>query len=252
MKNLLFLIVLIVGMVMIIASCKKDDDSSTAATTSGCTVVSSCSATASTDNVSGIAGNGYLTGTYDKFVHASASYTIDNSTGCVSDTNLISAYSSAIPTGTASFQYQFVMTSTTTFVERNSWYSDTSCATPIATFVKGFTNFATGDNLSGLSVSGKPSTATQYTATETCTDTYPYNEAGVTFLDSLVTGSGITHVSGTRSTCAGDGDTEYGIMNISDSTWDATVNDNRTLVVESRESSAMTTWDDPDTLTRID
>jgi len=252
MKNFIISIVLIVGMVTLIASCKEDDDSSTASTTSGCTVVSSCSATATTDNVSGIAGNGYLTGTYDKFIAASATYTIDNTTGCVSDSNLISAYGSAIPTGTASFQYQFVVTSTTTYVERNSWYSDTSCATPIATFVKGFTNFATGDNLSGLSVSGKPSTATQYTATETCTDTYPYNEAGVTFLDSLLTGSGITHVSGTRATCAGDGDTEYGIMYVYDSTWDATANDNRSLVVESRESSAMTTWDDPDSLTRID
>ena len=252
MKNLLILIVLIVGMVMVIASCKKDDDSSTTTTTSGCTVVTSCSATATTDNISGIAGNGYLTGTYDKFVAASATYTIDNTTGCVSDSNLISAYGSGLPTGTASFKYQFVITSTNTFAERNGWYSDSSCATPIATFVKGFTNFATGDNLSGLTVSNKPSKATQFTATETCTETYPYNEAGKTFLDSLLTGSGITHVSGTKATCAGDGNTEYGIMYIYDSTWDTTANDNRSLVVESQESSAMTTWDDPDSLTRID
>jgi len=253
MKKLLFWIVLIVGIVAMIGSCKKDDDSTTtAATTSGCTVVSSCSATATTDNVSGIAGNGYLTGTYDKFVGASATYTIDNTTGCVSDTTLVSAYGSALPTGTASFQMQFIMTSTTTYAERNAYYSDTSCSTPIATFVKGYTNFATSDNLSELSVSNKPATATKFSATETCTDTYPYNEAGATFLNTQLTGSGITLVSGTRATCAGQGDTEHGIMYIADSTWDATANDNRTLVVEDGKSSAWTTWDSPDTLTRID
>ena len=256
MKKLLFWLALIVGTVALIGSCAKKDDSTTAtaavATTSGCTVVSSCSSTATTDNVSGIAGNGYLTGTYDKFVGASATYTIDNTTGCVSDTNLVSRYGSALPTGTASFQMQFIMTSTTTYAERNAYYSDTSCSTPIATFVKGYTNFATGDNLSGLSVSGEPSTATKYTSTETCLDLYPYNDVGATFINLLVTGSGITTVSGTRSICGGQGDTEHGIMHISDSSWDSTASDNRTLVVEDGKSSAWTTWDDPDTLTRID
>jgi hypothetical protein len=253
MKKLLFWMVLIVGIVAMIGSCKKDDDSTTtAATISGCTVVSSCSATASTDNVSGIAGNGYLTGTYDKFVGASATYTIDNTTGCVSDTGLVSRYGSALPTGTASFQMQFIMTSTTTYAERNAYYSDTSCSTPIATFVKGYTNFATGDNLSGLTVSGEPSTATKFSATETCLDLYPYNDVGATFLTTQVTGSGITLVSGTRAICGAQGDTEHGIMYIYDSSWDATANDNRSLVVEDGASSAWSTWDDPDTLTRID
>ena len=142
MKKLLFWMVLIVGIVAMIGSCKKDDDSTTTtATASGCTVVSSCSSTATTDNVSGIAGNGYLTGTYDKFVGASATYTIDNTTGCVSDTGLVSRYGSALPTGTASFQMQFIMTSTTSYAQRDAYYSDTSCSTPIATYVKGNTNF---------------------------------------------------------------------------------------------------------------
>jgi len=113
--------------------------------------------------VSGIAGNRYLTGTYDKFVDASSTYTIDNTPGCVSDSGLVSTYGSALPTGTASFQMQFIMTSTTTFAKRNAYYSDTSCSAPIATFVKGNTNFGTGDNLSGLSVSSKPSTVTEFT-----------------------------------------------------------------------------------------
>ena len=255
MKKLLFWMVLIVGIVALIGSCKKDSTTTTAtttATTPGCTVVSSCSATATTDNVSGIAGNGYLTGTYDKFVGASSTYTIDNTTGCVSDTNLVSAYGSALPSGTASFQMQWIMTSTTSYAMRNAYYSDTSCSTPIATFVIGKTNFVTGDNLSGLTVSGEPSTATKFSATETCTDTYPYNAAGATFLNTMLTGSGITLVSGTRATCAGQGDTEHGIMYIYDSSWDATANDNRSLVIEDGASSAWSTWSSPDSLTRID
>ena len=109
MKKILFWMILIVGIVALIGSCKKDEETAataaadnttttTTTTTSGCTVVSSCSATASTDNVSGIAGNGYFTGTYDKFISASDSYTIDNTTGCVSDTRLLSAYGSILPT----------------------------------------------------------------------------------------------------------------------------------------------------------
>ena len=143
MKKLLFWMVLIVGIVALIGSCKKDDDSATTtATTSGCTVVSSCSATATTDNVSGIAGNGYLTGTYDRFVGLSSSiFTVDNTTGCVPDTILLNHYRSVtgLPAGTNSFQMQFIMTSTTSYAERNAYHSDTSCSTPIATFVKGNT-----------------------------------------------------------------------------------------------------------------
>ena len=255
MKKLLFWMVLIVGIVALIGSCKKDSTTTTAtttATTPGCTVVSSCSATATTDNVSGIAGNGYLTGTYDKFISASSSYTIDNTTGCVSDTGLVSAYGSALPSGTASFQMQWIMTSTTSYAMRNAYYSDTSCSTPIATFVIGKTNFVTGDNLSGLTVSGKPSTATKFTDTESCVDLYPYNDAGATFLTTQVTGSGITTVSGTRAICASHGGTEHGIMNISNSSWDGTANDNRTFVVEENKSSAYSTWVSPSTYTRID
>ena len=261
MKKILFWMILIVGIVALIGSCKKDDETAataaadnttTTTTTSGCTVVSSCSATASTDNVSGIAGNGYFTGTYDKFISASSSYTIDNTTGCVSDSTLLSAYSSSLPSGTASFQMQWIMTSTTSYAMRNAYYSDTSCSTPIATFVIGKTNFVTSDNLSGLSVSGKPPTATKFTDTETCTDSYPYNEAGATFLNTLITGSGITLVSGTRAICASHGETEHGIMWIGDSSWDATANDNRTFLAEENKSSAYSTWVSPSTYTRID
>jgi len=41
-------------------------------------------------------------------------------------------------------------------------------------------------------------------------------------------------------------------MHISDSSWDSTANDKRTIVVDDGASSAYSSWDDPDTLTRID
>ena len=88
----------------------------TTTTTSGCTVVNSCSATAS-GSIS--IDNGTLVGTYDKFISAASNYNINSSTGCVSDSTYLSAYSSYLPTGTASFKMHYVITSTTTWAAQN-------------------------------------------------------------------------------------------------------------------------------------
>ncbi|MBT5485823.1 MAG: hypothetical protein HOK56_01395, partial [Deltaproteobacteria bacterium] len=105
MKKILFWMVLILGTMALLGSCKKDEE--TAATSSGgCTVVNSCSATVSADNITGIAG-GWMSGTYDKLITSAnppLSYAIDNTTGCVSEASLLSG-----PTGTSSLQFQTVI-----------------------------------------------------------------------------------------------------------------------------------------------
>ena len=246
MKKLLFWMVLIVGIVALIGSCAKKDDSTTStATTTGCTVVSSCSATAptSSNTITGI-DNGTLVGTYDKFIQAASSYTIDSSTGCVSDSTLLSAYSASLPTGTASFKMHSVITSTTTWASQNIYYSDSACSTEIASVVLGKSDVSVGDNVTGLTAGSspaKPTSATKVTYKESCMNLNPSTDAGTTFLNTLVTGSGITLVTGTRAICQNSGETRYALWQL----------DNLTFTMDD-SSSALTDWDDPDTLTWLD
>ena len=248
MKKILFWMVLILGTMALLGSCKKDEE--TAATSSGgCTVVNSCSATVSADNITGIAG-GWMSGTYDKlitFANPPLSYAIDNTTGCVSEASLLSG-----PTGTSSLQFQTVITGANTYAERVAYYSDSSCSSPILTYTFGKSDLTLGVALSGLSVSNKPSTATKFTYKNSCYEIYPYNEAGATYINTAFAAAGVTTVAGTKLLCQDNGNTEHGLLNISDSTWDGTASDNRTLLMEDEGSTAFSTWDSPSTLTRID
>jgi len=256
MKKIMFLLALISGILVFVVSCSKDDDATTATSSDGCTAVTSCSYTTS-GSISGAAGdNVTLTGTYDKFIQASTTFTIDNTTGCISDSTLLGMFGSAIPDGTQSAVMQIVITGSDSFADRASFYTGTGCQSgnEIARYVFGRTNLTWGDNVSGLSTSGKPSTASKFTYTDSCMILYPDTTVGTTFLNSLISSSGITLTQGNNKTCADNGNTKHGILHLSDSTWDGTANDNRTLLLAFDNASEMSTWDisDPDTYTRID
>ena len=249
MKKIIFWLAIIGCIIVVIVSCaKKDDSSSTTtstATTSGCTVVSSCSATAptSSNTITGI-DNGTLVGTYDKFISGASTYTVDNSTGCVSDSTLLSRYSASMPTGTASFKMHAVITSNTTWAEQNIYYSDSACSTEIASVVFGNSDVSVGDNVTGLTAGSsptKPTSATKVTYKESCMDLNPSTDVGTTFLNTMITGSGITLVTGTRAICQNSGETRYALWQL----------DNLTFTMDD-SSSALTDWDDPDTLTWLD
>ena len=249
MKKLLFWIVLIVGIMALIGSCSKKDESTTAATSGGCTVVNSCSATASADNITGIAG-GWMSGTYDKLIIAAnppLSYAIDNTTGCVSEAQLLSG-----PTGTNSLQFQTVITGANSYAERNAYYSDSSCSSPILTLTFGKSDLTLGDALSGLSVSNKPSTATKFTYKNSCYEIYPYNEVGATYINTAFAAAGITTVAGTKLLCQDSGATYHGLLSVVDSSWDGAASDNRTLILNDDGDTAFSTWDSPNSYTRID
>ena len=82
MKKIMFSLALISGILVFVVSCSEDEEATTTSS-DGCTVVTSCSYTAS-GSISGAAGdNVTLTGTYDKYIQASSTYTIDNTTGCI-------------------------------------------------------------------------------------------------------------------------------------------------------------------------
>ena len=191
-----------------------------------------------------------MSGTYDKmitFANPPLSYAIDNTTGCVSEASLVSG-----PTGTSSLQYQTVITGANSYAERVAFYSDSSCSSPILTYTFGKSDLTLGVDLSGLSVSGKPSTATKFTYKNSCYEIYPYNEAGATYINTAFAAAGITTVAGTKLLCQDNGNTNHGLLNISDSAWDGTASDNRTLLMDDEGSTAFSTWDSPTTLTRID
>ena len=178
-------------------------NATTTSTTSGCTVVTNCSSTApsSSGSITGI-DNGTLVRTYDKFIAAASAYTINSSTGCVSDSTLLSAYSSALPTGTASFKMHYVITSTTTWAAQNIYYSDSACSTEIASIVTGKSDLTVGDNVTGLTAGSsptKPTSASKVTYKDSCMDLNPSTDAGTIFINNLISSSGITVVTGTRA-----------------------------------------------------
>jgi hypothetical protein len=157
---------------------------------------------------------------------------------------LLSRYSASQPTGTASFKYHSVITSTTTWASQNIYYSDNACSTEIASVVLGKSDVSVGDNVTGLTAGSspaKPTSATKVTYKESCMDLNPSTDAGTTFLNTLVTGSGITLVTGTRAICQNSGETRYALWQL----------DNLTFTMDD-SSSALTDWDDPDTLTWLD
>jgi len=221
MKKIVFWLAFIVGIIAVIGACSKSEDgSSTAATTScagvtGWTEATSCSGTAS-GSITGI-DNITLSGTYSKNnIGAYMGWGVDNSTGCVDNTTMVSGFSigsTSAPTGTNSMIFEDVVTSSSSIATNYKFYSDTSCQTEIATLTLGYTDFTVGDNVTGLSttVTGKsstyPSTATKVSYTQSCTGMKASTDAGATFLTAVFGSAGVSPTVGTTHSCSIGGDT---------------------------------------------
>ena len=215
MKKLLFWMVLIVGIVALIGSCKKSEDDAATATTScagstSLTEVSSCSATPS-GSITGI-DNATLTGVISTkhLMGIVGGYGVDNSTDCIDNATIIANSMSSVPTGTSSMILNYAITSSSTFAQRQYYYSDSSCETEIATLVFGKSDFTVGDGVTELSTSvgGKtyPSTASKVTYKETCFGLKGSTDAGVTWLKTFFGDNpGIDPTVGTSYICANDG-----------------------------------------------
>ena len=230
MKRALINFTLIVGIIAFIGACKSDDDSSTAATTScagvsGWTETTSCSATAS-GSITGI-DNITFSGTYSQNTAAGVlGWGVDNSTGCVDNTTLVSSFSigsTSPPTGTNSMIYEnIVVTSSSSFATNYKFYSDTSCQTEIATLTLGYTGFTVGDNVTGLSTSvgsnTYPSSATKVSYTQSCTGMKASTDAGATFLTAAFGSAGVSPTVGTTHACSISGDTTNAFMKFDNQT----------------------------------
>ena len=224
MKNSLFWMVLIVGIVALTGSCKKSDDS-TAAATAGCTAVSECSLAAS-GSITGL-DNMSLSGTFNVGTKWSRSLgSVDNTTGCTSQSNLVSGFSSnnGLPEGTAAFTIKRVVTSPSSFAQIWNAYSDTSRSSEIATIGISYIDVTVGDNVTGLTSSQNTdfsasvgTTGTKVTYKESCTKGKATTDAGTTWLNLFMGDSSITWTTGTEQLCQGNQESYYSLWHVDNS-----------------------------------
>ena len=146
MKKIIFWTALISVLGLLIGACaKRDDDTATTQwTTFSCEdTTASGSITVGSDTVSGT----YLVHTWQD------SYNSRPATGCNATTT---HYGS--PTGTQSVLVKRIVTSSTSFVDYEGFYSDTACTSRLGYVQKRYVNVSVGDQVSGLDNStGRPS-----------------------------------------------------------------------------------------------
>ena len=237
MKNLLFWMVLIVGIVVLLGSCAKKKDESTTATatattaasTGGCgnlTEVSSCSSTPS-GSITGI-DNQTLTGVFSTMHIYGILGTpsgIDNTTDCISNTSLLASMAASIgsPTGALGLIINTRVTSSTSMSKVNIWYSDATCSTEMARMNNGLSNVAVGADVTGLATSvgsnTYSSTANIVTYDMDCMEIKASNDAGATWLKTFLSGGSVNPVVGETHYCRNAAGSQYALMHLDNDTY---------------------------------
>ena len=209
MKKLLCWMVLIVGVIAVIGACSKSDDSKSSDATATASTVTSCSNTAS-GSITGI-DNQSVSGTYSLMLKYAGTPGVDNSTGCTDNATLLAIFSSSMPTGGASYNQLRIVTSSTTFADVYTSYSDTACSSEMASLVIGYTDVTIGDNVTGLTTGDASigTTGTKATAKQYCTKGKGTTDNGTAWLNTFTSGSGLTYVTGEEKISQASGTTYY-------------------------------------------
>ena len=157
MKKIIFWTALISVLGLLIGACaKRDDDTAVTQWTVSCEdMTASGSITIGSDTASGT----YLVLTGNDF------YNSRPATGCNATTD---HYGS--PTGTQSVLIKKIITSSTSFVDHESYYSDTACTSRLGYIEKKYSNLSVGDTVSGLdnSSGGRPTSGYRVTYKPEC------------------------------------------------------------------------------------
>ena len=157
MKKIIFWSALISVLGLLIVACaKRDDDTAVTQWTVSCEdTTASGSITIGSDTASG---------TYLMFTGADLSNSRP-APGCNATTD---HYGS--PTGTQSVLIKKIITSSTSFVDHESYYSDTACTSRLGYLEKRYSNLSVGDTVSGLdnSSGGRPTSGYRVTYNEAC------------------------------------------------------------------------------------
>ena len=156
MKKIIFWTALISVLGLLIGACaKRDDDTATTQWTFSCEdTTASGSITIGSDTVSGT----YLVQTWaDSFLSRPA-------TGCLATTTFYGS-----PTGTKSVLVKRIVTSSTSFLDYQGYYSDTACTSRLGYVENRYSNVSVGDQVSGLDTSsGRPSSGYKVTYNGKC------------------------------------------------------------------------------------
>ena len=157
MKKIIFWSALISILGLLIGACaKRDDDTAVTQWTVSCEdMTASGSITIGSDTASGT----YLVLGANEFFNSLPA------TGCNATTD---HYGS--PTGTQSVLQKRIITSSTSFVNHVSYYSDTACTSRLGYIEKKYSNLSVGDTVSGLdnSSGGRPTSGYRVTYNEAC------------------------------------------------------------------------------------
>ena len=210
MKNVFFLFALIIGIVALIGSCAKKDDSTTT-TAAACSSSLSTTASGTLTGMTSTMGVDNMTGTY--------SLAWDGATptaGCIDTSSVGQAIGfGAIPSDSLNFKYQIIVTSSTSFTDIKTYYSDNnSCATVSGYYATSYTNFTVGDNIAATGSSPYPTYGTKVSYKDTCFMAKGVTDTATAFINAMSNVSGA--VTGTELNKSGSGSTYYNIMALND------------------------------------
>ena len=160
MKKIIFwtALISILGLLIVACSKRSAEDATTAH-------VESCDDTTASGSIT--IGSDTASGTY-LHLTSNESYNSLPATGCTDAT-----YYSADPrrpTGTNSILKKKIITSSTSFVDHVSYYSDTACTSRLGYLEKKYSNLSVGDTVSGLdnSSGGRPTSGYRVTYKPEC------------------------------------------------------------------------------------
>ena len=160
MKKIIFWTALISILGLLIGACSKRsaEDATTA-------FVESCDDTTASGSIT--IGSDTASGTY-LHLTSNESYNSLPATGCT-DTSSYPA-DPTFPTGTNSILKKKIITSSTSFVNHESYYSDTACTSRLGYLEKKYSNLSVGDTVSGLdnSSGGRPTSGYRVTYNPEC------------------------------------------------------------------------------------
>ena len=160
MKKIIFWTALISILGLLIGACSKRsaEDATTA-------FVESCDDTTASGSIT--IGSDTASGTY-LHLTSNESYNSLSATGC-DDVSSRSA-NPYHPTGTNSILKKKIITSSTSFVDHVSYYSDTACTSRLGYLEKRYSNLSVGDTVSGLdnSSGGRPTSGYRVTYAPDC------------------------------------------------------------------------------------
>ena len=209
MKKLLFWIVLIVGIIAVIGACKKSDDSTT---TAACSSSLSTTASGTLTGMTSTMGVDNMTGTYNL-----SWYTTTPTAGCIDNGTAISTLISGgwLPSDSLNFKYQVIVTSSTSFTDLTTYYSDNnSCETVSGYYATSYTNFTVGDNVTTTNTEPYPTYGTQVSYKATCFMAKGVTDTATAHINAMSNVSGA--VTGTELNKEGSGNTYYNIMALND------------------------------------